>query len=189
MFCKKCGTQNADGAQFCCKCGASFVQNAVPPQGNPLVKRSRDITKNSWIYMLINAACGLLVVLIPLLPLTARTGRNVFEEKATLISIAYNMGSRGFEASGILLLFVYLSSIIAIIAGIVLSVLRFKGSAFCILGGSLYPLIYSFCLVRTMLGIKDCPDRANPICYFYFIFCILAIITSALSLSKYKVNE
>lgn len=188
MFCDKCGAQNADGSQFCRACGAGFTQRAVPPQGNPLVKRSRDITANSRTFMLINAICGMLVVLIPFLPLTT-SGRNVFAEKATLISIAYNLGSKGFQTSGALLLFVYLSSVMAIIAGIVFAFLRFKGSAFCILSGSLYPLIYSFCLVRTMLGVKDCPDRANPICYLYFIACILAIISSALSLSKYKLNE
>ena len=190
MFCEKCGKQNADGVQFCASCGAPLRTGVQyqPSQGYTL-KRRRDIAKTSWIFMLINAGFGLLVMLLPLLPLTAKTARNVFSEKATLISIAYNMGSKGFQTSGTILLSVYICSMAAIAAGIVFAILRFKVSAFCILAGSLYPLIYSFCLVRTMLGVKDCPDRANSLCYFYFIACIAAIIFSAVSLSKYKTQD
>lgn len=40
MYCKQCGTQNTDGAKFCTRCGATFI-DAAPPQytGNPKNRR------------------------------------------------------------------------------------------------------------------------------------------------------
>lgn len=202
MICQQCGCQNDNGFQFCRACGARLAPAVMPPQANvppqasvptqvnaPLKPRRRDITVKTRVFFIINAIFGMLVVLLPLLPLTVSTNRNVFTEKATVISIAYNLQSRGYASIGAILLSIYICSIAAIIAGIVLSFLRFKGSAFCILSGSLYPFLYSFQLMRSAIGYHDCPDKASPICILYFLCALLAIITSALALGVYRVKS
>jgi len=57
MFCNRCGAQNAPAAQFCSKCGASFV--------SPVPKfHYAGFWLRVWAYLIDSAVLGLLPVLI-----------------------------------------------------------------------------------------------------------------------------
>ena len=238
MFCEKCGTQNADGASFCLSCGVPMnaeqtapgtpaqpvsYQGFVPPKGNPLVKKSR-VTVKSWVFMLINAAFGLLAVVMPTLPFgyeiaekasnkivrdtsgyfkivsstTSDGGKNyvnIFTEKNSWLSLKSSLNS-SFKGIGIFLLIMVILSAAAIVAGVVLAILKRKGSAFCILGGSLYPFLYSYEILRLTINrtivnpnSKYADYGYNSLPYMMMWVCIAAIVTSALSLSFYKKRD
>ena len=238
MFCEKCGSQNADGASFCLSCGAPMnaeqtapqtpaqpvsYQGFVPPKGNPLVKKSR-VTVKSWVFMLINAAFGLLAVVMPTLPFgyeiagkasnkivrdtsgyfkivsstTSNGGKNyvnIFTEKNSWLSLKSSLNS-SFKGIGIFLLIMVILSAAAIAAGIVLAILKRKGSAFCILGGSLYPFLYSYEILRLTINrtivnpnSKYADFGYTSLPYMMMWVCIAAIVTSALSLSFYKKRD
>ena len=72
MFCPKCGTQNADGARFCLKCGTSLVPDEAkaepkPAEGKPVSETPASESKWPkifWIIAAAGAAIGLLSSII-----------------------------------------------------------------------------------------------------------------------------
>ena len=72
MFCPKCGTQNADGARFCLKCGASLAPEEVkavpkPAEDKPASKPAADESKWPKVFGILaaaGAAIGLLSSII-----------------------------------------------------------------------------------------------------------------------------
>ena len=91
MFCPKCGTQNADGARFCLKCGASLAPDAVktepaaPDEKTLLVAVVEESKwpKAFWIIAAAGVVIGLLSSLILFL--------------TQLITNVYNVVIYGFE--------------------------------------------------------------------------------------------
>ena len=222
MFCNNCGYQNDDGAVFCRSCGQKLeAPEAAPtpaagysyaaPTGYTLKKR-RDITLQTRIVSIICAALGLLTIVFFLLPY--RYTRDFKTVKYSTSSGAYKISSvsdgstkyynyfteigEGFKDSkystmSVLMILAMIVFCGCIIAGIVLSILKFKAGAFLILGGALYPLCYSydFFIMSLSHSMSDSGSRSGytPFPIIELIIGILTVMAAGFSLATYRLKD
>ena len=101
MFCPKCGTQNADGARFCLKCGASLAPDAVktepkPEEAKPVPETPAEESKWPKIFWIIAGAGAAVVVFF--LPFTKKYPYITAIPRAVLGLIAFIDAIRGLVA-------------------------------------------------------------------------------------------
>ncbi len=73
MFCRNCGSENADGAQFCTNCGATLNSTPVQPtMQNQNVPTNTDTNQDGNGFAIASLVCGILsflcfgIILAPL---------------------------------------------------------------------------------------------------------------------------
>ncbi len=211
-FCPNCGAEMKAKPERPAAAPVYPAYSQMPPQAYAQVKR-RNITLGTRIIMIVNSVLAFLMILMPFLPFAygyeeysgltsyerrhmadkgTKTYYNIFTEKKTGLSIKLNLQSKGFESIGILLMVVVILFTIAVVAGIVLSILKFKWSGFIILCGSLYHFLYSFILFAASIGASVSKNKEygyTPVASLYFDFALAAIIFSALSLALYRTKK
>ena len=156
MFCPNCGTQNADGAKFCAKCGAalqsaapSFApvnQQSVSEQPVPAAKRGR--TYGPQERKKANRLCILSLILGIVIPLAVCIIFGVVE-------------NTGFTPSYYLITMVTLLPSAAMIAGIVLMIvvrIKYPKNKFGLVLMIIYCAYVVIGLIFFVIALSSCSD-------------------------------
>lgn len=214
VFCRSCG-QKLEAAEPVVDAApaASSVggYTYAPPTGYTL-KKKRDITLQTRIFSIICAALGLLTIVFFLLPYRYTSDFKTVKYsdsygKYTIKSVSdgdkkyfsyFTEIGEGFKDSkystmSVLMILAMIVFCGCIIAGIVLSILKFKAGAFLILGGALYPLCYSydFFIMSLSHSMSDSGSRSGytPFPIIELIIGILTVMSAGLSLATYRLKD
>ena len=152
MFCPNCGTQNADGAKFCAKCGGA-LQSAAPVNQQPVSEQPIPAQKRGRTYgpqerKKANRLCILSLILGIVIPLAA----------CILFWVVENAGS---IPSYFVITMVTLLPSAAMIAGIALMIvvrIKYSKSKFGLVLMIIYCVYVAAALIIIIIALSSCSD-------------------------------
>lgn len=221
MFCEQCGSGNPDGARFCAVCGATFETQPEQPDferyqaqqypvypGQPTYQpRKRNISKGTFVVMIINAVVALINIFLPMLPAAGYThvssygSYSSYSTQTEFYNLFYLLGQMFKSSStvgfGVGLLVLYILTSLVLIAGAVLSFCKFKASGGIILGAtimvenwSMATFIEGIVLTVQMVHYSRGSYSGGPFVTavpYLMLFCSIAgIVLSAIVLAKHR---
>jgi uncharacterized membrane protein YvbJ len=101
MFCSKCGTQNADGSQFCNKCGNNLALKQ--PANDALELHIADAKQGIKAGIITGAIC--LLIIIVLIPMSNNAIAGNDRSTGVLILIAAILDAIGLIVAGVVIVY------------------------------------------------------------------------------------